>query len=193
MFVRRACSEILPTFSNQRTRKIINENLCPIYRLLPKTVGHALWDCEATKNVWSQSMRTVQKMAIISKSILEIWQFLISKLSRDELTEVAFIARQIQFRRNQLIHQSLFIHPNAVLASAIKEYSLYKQTCNPLLPVFSDMVQSSSLFANRNGPGPCQESSNLIAMQHLIPAIVKWERELSLVMKQGQLLVLIEQ
>lgn len=75
MFVWRACLEALHTCYNLSNRKNINDNFYPICRLTPETMGHALWSCEAMKDVWCQHVKVVQKIAILGQlSFLEIWQ-----------------------------------------------------------------------------------------------------------------------
>lgn len=51
MFLWRAFKDILPTLSNLKRRKIIDTCLCPICMIHIESVGHALWDCEAGKDV----------------------------------------------------------------------------------------------------------------------------------------------
>lgn len=86
-------------------------------------------------------------MAITSQSFIEIWQILISKLDHNKLIEASVIAKQIWFK-NQFVHQSIFTHPNVGLALAIKEHSLYKESCK--LPSHVPPNYESCLLVNKH-------------------------------------------
>lgn len=150
MFVWHAYLGALHICYNLCNRKIINDNLYPICRLAPEIVGHALWSCEAAKDVWCQRVRVVQKIAILGQlSFLEIWQNLVLKMNIDKLSKVAFIARQIWFRRNQFIHHSLLSHPTPVLQTVKKEFILYKDSSIPTSPSSSNLMPYSTNSASR--------------------------------------------
>ena len=48
----RACNEILPTKLNLSKRRIIDDAMCPICMRFSESAIHALWECEAAKDVW---------------------------------------------------------------------------------------------------------------------------------------------
>ncbi|XP_075665092.1 uncharacterized protein LOC142634705 [Castanea sativa] len=56
----RACNEILPTKLNLSKRRVIEDAMCPICLRFSKSVVHALWECDAARDVWaSQDMEVV--------------------------------------------------------------------------------------------------------------------------------------
>ena len=48
----RACNDILPTKLNLSNQKIIADAMCPICIRFLESAIHALWECEAAKDVW---------------------------------------------------------------------------------------------------------------------------------------------
>ena len=57
----RACNDILPTKQNLSKRKIIEDEMCRICMRFPESAIHALWECEAAKDVWAGSLKILQK------------------------------------------------------------------------------------------------------------------------------------
>ena len=57
----KACNDILPTKLNLSKRKIIEDAMCPICMRFPKLAIHALWECEAAKDVRAGSLKILQK------------------------------------------------------------------------------------------------------------------------------------
>ena len=53
MFVRRACSNILPTRENLHGRKMKIDPQCEICCQKPESIGHLLWECPLARNVWA--------------------------------------------------------------------------------------------------------------------------------------------
>ena len=53
----RACNDILPTKQNLSKQKIIEDEICPISMRFPESAIHALWECEAAKDVWVGSLK----------------------------------------------------------------------------------------------------------------------------------------
>ncbi|XP_042964588.1 uncharacterized protein LOC122298800 [Carya illinoinensis] len=60
MFVWKTCSEALPTMTNLMRRHIVTENYCPICKLECETTEHALWSCEAAKDILSKAFGEIE-------------------------------------------------------------------------------------------------------------------------------------
>lgn len=60
-FLWKAVSEVLPTKWNLFWRKIIENDLCPIYKLCEETSCHTLWSCGAASDVWAEDLSSLQK------------------------------------------------------------------------------------------------------------------------------------
>ncbi|KAF5481155.1 hypothetical protein F2P56_001831 [Juglans regia] len=123
----KACKDVLPTLSNMWKRKIIKEVECPICKRVPEIAEHVLWDCDATKDVWSQGCKRNQKMSGHRSSFLEIWSHMIKNLQQDELDEAVMTAGLIWFRRN-LIHGKDFSHPDSLINKAREEIQIFKHS-----------------------------------------------------------------
>ncbi|XP_042951237.1 uncharacterized protein LOC122284558 [Carya illinoinensis] len=115
MFLWRACSEALPTFLNLSKRKIMEETRCPICGLEEETSGHALWNCEATRDIWSQASKSIQKLFLEGSQFKEIWMQMIQKLPQKLLEEAGSIVRLIWTMRNDFVHGKDFRHPNSIV------------------------------------------------------------------------------
>jgi hypothetical protein len=61
VFTWRACHDILPTRVNLVRRKVLEDDLCPLYKLEKETVIHVLWNCPAAQDVWGGSSSSFQK------------------------------------------------------------------------------------------------------------------------------------
>lgn len=106
-------------YSNQSEKmRVVDECFCPIYKLQPKTAGQFLWDCEASRDVRGQNCKRIQKISFSNSSFLNIWSYLTTKLDRIELEGVAIVAMLMWARRNDLIHQYMFSHPNNIISKA---------------------------------------------------------------------------
>lgn len=81
----------------------------------PKSLGHVLWGCKSAKDVQGQDSTRLQKLYQTSLFFLDIWLLLKSILSQVELEEVGYISRLIPQKRNELIVQKGFTHPNAII------------------------------------------------------------------------------
>jgi hypothetical protein len=102
-FLWKACNNILPTKENLYKRRIIEDSLCPICNNAIETVGHILWSCESSKDVWAECGRSLQKCSSDEEGFPEIIQKWASKLSEDEMQLAVGVARQIWLRRNSVV------------------------------------------------------------------------------------------
>lgn len=65
-------------------------------------------------------------MSLRSPSSLDIWMMLTVSLSQEELEKAAFIKKFIWTKRNSLIHQNDFSHPNSIMSRAKEEFQQLK-------------------------------------------------------------------
>lgn len=70
-------------------RRLLEKDLFPICLHHPEIVIHVLWECEAARDLWIQSNRTIQKMARSFSYFLDLWIFLATSLTQQELDEIA--------------------------------------------------------------------------------------------------------
>ncbi|XP_042974745.1 uncharacterized protein LOC122306382 [Carya illinoinensis] len=114
--------------ANLMRRHIVTESYCPVCKLECETTEHALWSCEAARDVWSQCRKKIQKLSLNCVSFKETWGLLSQQLQGEELMEVAVICRSLWTRRNGFIHGKGFMHPNQVLSKALDEIEAYKSS-----------------------------------------------------------------
>ena len=76
MFGWRACNDILPTKLNLSKRRIIDDAMCPICMRFLESAIYALWECEAAKDVWSGSLKILQKGVLDLVDMIHLMEYL---------------------------------------------------------------------------------------------------------------------
>ena len=97
LFLWNACNNILPTKENLSKRALTLDNKCPICNSETEMVGHSLWSCLATKDVWMECHVRIQKSLGAEDDFLAIFERLMERLSADELWMMVFVAWHIWF------------------------------------------------------------------------------------------------
>jgi hypothetical protein len=119
-FLWRACHDILPTQEKLFRRKISVDPLCPLCGLVTETSFHVLWDCSSVRDVWSMCERKIQKSHFAGPDFMEVVEGIFNKCEEEEINLFVGLARKIWFRKNEVVHEGSFTHPN-VLAQQAKE------------------------------------------------------------------------
>jgi hypothetical protein len=70
-----------------------------------------------------------QKCAFNGDRIIQFMEFCLDRLRMDDLNLMAIIARRIWLRRNKLIFESSFSHPQIIYSEAVAQLEEY-QRCN---------------------------------------------------------------
>ncbi|KAL0010887.1 hypothetical protein SO802_005995 [Lithocarpus litseifolius] len=81
----RACTEILPTRANLVRRRVIPDDKCPICLRELETTIHAIWECAAVQDIWAGSCRKLQKRSLIPTDMMQLMDYLMDRLTREEL------------------------------------------------------------------------------------------------------------
>ncbi|XP_059440747.1 LEAF RUST 10 DISEASE-RESISTANCE LOCUS RECEPTOR-LIKE PROTEIN KINASE-like 1.1 [Corylus avellana] len=89
---------------------VTTDSLCPICQLEVVSMGHALWSCPASQDVWLAYMRRIQKTTSEDDDFLNIFEKLLGRLEEDEINLVACVVRQIWLRRNMMVFEGVFPH-----------------------------------------------------------------------------------
>lgn len=70
-------------------KKIVDDYLCPICKLHPKSLAHVLWECAATKDVQAQKRKKrKKKLSTIGSSFLNSLSLLTTRLEMSKLSLV---------------------------------------------------------------------------------------------------------
>jgi hypothetical protein len=88
-------------------------------------VGHVLWECPATIDVWGACGKGLQKRHERAGSFREIFQTLMERCTKDELAISVLVAKKIWARRNRVIHGGDFQHPNHLVCEAMEMWKLH--------------------------------------------------------------------
>lgn len=119
-FLWKACGDILPTKGNLHRRGVIEDPLCPICKMEPETVSHALWNCPSATDVWLESSSRIHKCAIMEDSFSNIFNLLHDKFGEEDIQLIAITARLIWLRHNSVVFGGEFL-PLASLARQARE------------------------------------------------------------------------
>lgn len=84
-----------------------------------ETVAHILWTCPSAHDVWSVSGRNFQKSSCEATNFIEILDYLFQQCNREDMDLFATTARSIWSRRNNVLHEGPFHHPNYVAKEAV--------------------------------------------------------------------------
>jgi hypothetical protein len=92
-------------------KRIVQDPLCWIYGLSPKTTVHILWNCASAMGVWMECNKRIQKLSLRAHDGFHLFEQLMGCLDEDELEVVIYLARQIWLRRNAVMFQGEFSSP----------------------------------------------------------------------------------
>jgi ribonuclease HI len=119
VFLWRACHNILPTKDNLLKRGIVQDSSCPLCYQATETVGHILWECPSSRDVWgSSSRRPIQKAQVDGVCFREIFEGILSRFCLADVCLVAVLSKKIWMRRNSVVHGGIFAHPNQLVQEA---------------------------------------------------------------------------
>ncbi|XP_042944508.1 uncharacterized protein LOC122278379 [Carya illinoinensis] len=126
-FLWRACLEALPTKLNLCRKRIVDSPICPICCLEEETTTHALWNCISAMDVWSQSHIFFQKSSFRVDSFKDLFECLREQGTQPLMELFSVISRNIWLRRNKLVFEGSFMHPNLVVSQASLSLAAYKE------------------------------------------------------------------
>ena len=78
-FLRRACTDSLPTKINLMKRKILSGPVCHLCGQANEDTFHALWGCEAVKQVWDRDFNRVNRFEAAHGSFQDLVEKVLSK------------------------------------------------------------------------------------------------------------------
>ncbi|KAG2689722.1 hypothetical protein I3760_09G152300 [Carya illinoinensis] len=93
----------------------MESDLCPVCKVHKESVMHALWQCVASSDVWTESSARVQKWSIMEESLMDLIEKMAQNLTTEEMEEVAVVMWRIWLRRNQLVFENSFMPPKQLI------------------------------------------------------------------------------
>jgi hypothetical protein len=127
VFIWRACQNILPTKDNLQKKGISLDPLCLFCKTEVETTKHILWDCPLAADVWGACGRIIQKSYVAGYSFAEVMEVLFDRCNGEDDEVYAETAKRIWFRRNSVVHEGEFIHPNEVIQIAALFINDYRE------------------------------------------------------------------
>ncbi|XP_042972813.1 uncharacterized protein LOC122304620 [Carya illinoinensis] len=125
-FLWKAINSILPTKHNLCKRRILEDASCPICCLNEETIGHVLWSCPATSDVWAEKDSGLQKWICEEREFFKIWTDMQESLQKNRVEEIVMILRGLWSRRNKLVFESKFESPSRVVTNAISSLKCFQ-------------------------------------------------------------------
>jgi hypothetical protein len=143
----KACHILLSTKENLFKRIVVQNKLCPCCGKEEKSILHALWGCPSAQDVWGYTVGVWGRILSCCLNIFwpgwarEIWTYLL-----------AIVARKIWLRRNSLVFDGKFIHPNILFSEAVSAcYDFCR--CN-MLPLPTVSVEGGGPVPNHSWQAP---------------------------------------
>ena len=85
--------------------------MCPICMSFPESAIHALWECEAAKDVCASSLKILQKGVSGLADFMHLMEYLLDWIELHDMEEVLVQAWQIWNQRNRVVHGGKFHEP----------------------------------------------------------------------------------
>ena len=79
-------------------------------RFLESTI-HALWECDAAKDVWSRSLKILQKRVSGLDDMIHLLEYLMDQVESQDMEVVLVQAWLIWNQRNRVVHGGKFHDP----------------------------------------------------------------------------------
>jgi hypothetical protein len=92
VFILKTYSNILSTKENLFKRGIGADPICSIYDIDTEIVGHVLWSCPSTRDVWLDCLKMIQKYSSDDDAFINIFERLMGWLVEDYIQQIAFVA-----------------------------------------------------------------------------------------------------
>ena len=128
----RACNEILPTRLNLAKRRVISDNTCLNCTKFPESTIHELWDCEVATDVWTGSLVKLQKCSHGQADMIELMEYLLSRLTLQEMELFLVQVWLIWTQRNKLLCGGKIQDPNWLCKRAVEYLEEYRASQNYL-------------------------------------------------------------
>ena len=120
-----ACLNILPSKVNLVRRQILTEDKCGLCQRCPESVIHAIWECSVAQDVWAGSTARIHKCGGEKDDFLQLFKFMMTKLSVEDLEAFLVQCWLIWHCRNSLLHGGTMQHPgqlNQRVTDFLREY-----------------------------------------------------------------------
>ncbi|KAG6647295.1 hypothetical protein CIPAW_07G069100 [Carya illinoinensis] len=91
-----------------------------------ETVAHILWNCSSAMDVWSNGPMVLQKSSVRVERFMEIFEWLHSQCELQTMELFAMTIWGIWQRRNKLVFESSFLHPNSLAQTAAHQLVNFK-------------------------------------------------------------------
>ncbi|XP_075649846.1 uncharacterized protein LOC142620348 [Castanea sativa] len=95
--------------------------MCPLCMRFSGSAIHALWECDAAKNVWAGSSKILQKGVSGMANMIQLMEYLLDRVESQEMEVVLVQAWLIWNQRNRFVHGGKF-HDLGWLNNCAREF-----------------------------------------------------------------------
>jgi hypothetical protein len=131
VFCWRACNNILPAKTNIFLKRVVNNMKCHCCEFEDETILHVLWECSAAMDVWEGQASCFHKCSCSVHDFKALFEYVMNRFTKEQLALMAVICRRIWLRRNSLIFEGTFLHPNILMMEAINAQDEYRRCLSP--------------------------------------------------------------
>lgn len=126
-FAWRMGNDLLPTKCSLFQKGILEDPHCPFCLEHIETIFHVLWSCPSSVAVWQESLRIIQKLALMDLDgrglLIQLW----NKLEAVEFDEALTTLRLIWFRQNAYVFDRGFSPPSQLISEARMDLLGFKE------------------------------------------------------------------
>jgi hypothetical protein len=108
----------------------VRGKICPCCCREMESRLHPLWNCPTIQDVWGGGSVIFQKSAFLGDTLMQLVEFCLDRLNTEDMGLMDVVSHKIWLRRNKLIFESIFTHPQVVFNEAvasIEEYHRYNR------------------------------------------------------------------
>lgn len=125
-------------------RKIVDSASCPCCGGKDETLIHAIWECPAAQDVWGSQDSPFQKSSYVAWNFKEFFAHCLHRFNKELIDLMVVVARETWFRRNKLVFEEVFLHPDEVYKGAIKSRGDFKACIQETQPVHHSLEVAPS-------------------------------------------------
>ena len=85
--------------------------MCPICTRFSELAIHGFWECEVAKDVWSGSLKILQKGVLGLADLIHLMEYLLDRVEIQDMEVVLVQAWLIWNQRNRVVHGGKFHDP----------------------------------------------------------------------------------
>lgn len=125
-FVWRACRDSVGLRERLQNRHVSSSSKCQLCAASSETILHALFKCTQANEIWRRSHFAALVPDDPTSSFVECFEWMLSKLSKDEVTTFCTLMWAAWFCRNKRTFDAEMVDPTVVASRFVKQVEEYR-------------------------------------------------------------------